>query len=312
MPLAHRRAGKAWLLLLRREDVGGACVLRLSRSDSAFEGGLSMTIFKDDIEAQRLRDKIQFRALVTNLMKGGLSASELIEIVHKVEETLSEGQPTSASNGQLGPADAQPPMPEGPISGVRKDHTYSADGLLIASGEATPLPPKTAETPVPPAREPVSPILDEGQWSGAHEGHRRVADVQNPIASGTINHGLPAKAMMPVSPTRDPTESDLAAMERAADVAFWQVQRLRNKAWTSYRFCDLAKVRTMNTKENMLINEVIDYGRKNRISDTKLVYLNLPAREARAMMKKIDGMLLAHAKLTVSTTKQPRRIAKHG
>lgn len=211
------------------------------------------TIFEDRFaKAGWNQKRFEARAIIMNLMKGGLSLTELIEIGREVNETLSEGQrqvalvecqhgdadaqhlksdegqSDCASDGQTGIADVRPLLPEGQGARVQTDRISIADGQSFASGEARCLLPDRANEEVPPARDPISPIRDEGQVDVIREDHESYADVPNPIpregqeivaskgqladadagnpiASGKAIPGLPAKAPLNVPPAREPT-----------------------------------------------------------------------------------------------------------
>lgn len=127
------------------------------------------------------------------------------------------------------------------------------------------------------------------------------------IASGEARTRLPEKASTGAPPAREPSAADLASMNEAADRTYFQMITLRARAWTTYRFKDLRNVRALNMRENMIINDVIDWGRKNRVADDKFVHLHMPVKEMRGIVDRAKGAILAHAKLSAGKQSSQRR-----
>lgn len=186
-----------------------------------------MTIFKDETVAARLERLVQARTIITNLMKGGLSASALIEIIREVEEMLSgdqgegvredqsrgvpaqlpkpgEGQNAGVREDHTITADARSPMPEGQIDVVQKDQKCIADGQSIASGETSSVMSERTMPGMSPARDTNSEMLGEGQAHVVREDQMTVADARQPVASGEASEIMPEKALQELPPAREP------------------------------------------------------------------------------------------------------------
>ena len=143
-----------------------------------------MPIFKDRLEQAGFdRKRLEARAIIVNLMKGGLSAQELIEIVREVAETLSGDQGRYVQQDQSAPVPAQPPMPEGQKSPAIDGLHLCADGHPIASGaDQTPDVHNGPGVVCPPARTPVSPMPDPKRV--VHQDHVTAARHSSPELRG--------------------------------------------------------------------------------------------------------------------------------
>lgn len=92
-------------------------------------------------------------------------------------------------------------------------------------------------------------------------------------------------------PAREPSRTDLDAMKEAGELTYFQMIKLRSRAWSIYRYKDLKNVRSLNMQENMIINDVIDWGRMNRKKDDDLVSLTMPAVEMKKIVRRAQSAI---------------------
>lgn len=188
-----------------------------------------MSIFRDKLAAagwlENMRKTLPVQA--DNWFANGGTLEEWISVGREAAAKAKpgEGHQIRVSDDHMRAADARSPMPEGQKGHVQQDHMTTADGLPIASGEASGRMPETAQAKLPPARDTLSPIRDEGHESHVSDDQALIADVPNPIpgeglssladkaiglvpsagkpiASGEATFSLPEKAMAPVPTAR--------------------------------------------------------------------------------------------------------------
>ncbi len=137
-----------------------------------------------------------------------------------------------------------------------------------------------------PASEPMP---GEGQDGVAQRGREINADARQPLASGEGQWpNVREDPAAPAPPAREPSATDIVAMREAADITYFQMIRLRSKLWSTYRFQDLKNVRSTNLRENLVVNDVIDYGRTHRIKEDSLVMFGVPVAEMKKIIKRAE------------------------
>ncbi len=189
-----------------------------------------------------------------------------------------EGQSGSVQQDQVMFADAQLRMPEGQVRGVHQDQKKTADGL---------------------------PIVEGGQGLVVQQDHYQHASFRGPIASGNDQTKYVREDQSPaVPPAREPSTADIEALKESGDFAYFQMIKLRSRAWTTYRYSHLKNVRSLNIKENMVINDVIDWGRMHRIREDDLVHLTMPANEMKKIVRRAQTAVHAKAEMLLKPLKK--------
>jgi hypothetical protein len=261
-----------------------------------------MTIFEDAL-AKAGFDRLRFEL---KAVADRFTEDEWLAI-HR-ERMAEKGQPNSVRQDQARHADLRHPMPsEGQTTSVQQDHLPAAPARQSIPDEGHR---RRVHQDQHQAADIRNPTPGEGHSGHVQQDQRTLAPAGQPIASGKghVRHAQQGHAP-PAHPAREPSAADIEALKESGDFHYFQMINLRKKAWSTYRYSQLKNVRSLNMQENMVINEVIDWGRKNKVKEDDLVSLTMPASE---MKKIIHGAKNAIPSKAEVISKPAKRSAGRG
>jgi hypothetical protein len=237
------------------------------------------------------------------------SLEEFDAVTSQARAKMAEkGQIHSAQQGHITGADLRHPMPS-------EGHTTGADtGQRFIADARQPIPDEGQRLCV--HKDPLAladirnPTPGEGQSESVHQDHGANASAGQPVASRKgHSHGGHQALGKVAAPAREPSAADIEALKESGDFSYFQMINLRKKAWSTYRYGQLKNVRSLNMQENLVINDVIDWGRKNKVKEDNLVSLTMPASEMKKIIQHAKNAIPSKAEVISKTAK---RTASHG